>query len=288
MKFEALGLESSDIERLHDQALEIIDESRINELDFIEPYGAETVARDLKRVEERERHFGAERDQLQAENKRLATIFEAIVLEHGELSNWFGENAVTIATSKYDDYENGVDAVVEFQGHEPNTASHLGLALDVTFTTDTTKKFDRLRAQVKSGELAKVKYFHSEHMNIHGQLSKLPEVVVGASKKTVMELAELWAGKKNSVLSEHRIQIMILHQIQEQLDAFARYAMSLGDHRSASVYTERLRIIDEILESKKDLEGRVTYNVTDDEVHAEIMNFLARWKHQIAVSTAAA
>lgn len=280
MKYEALGLDKEDISILHDRALETVDRARVSEADFIEPYGEETVRRDLEKVRSLEESFSS-RESGQ-EMKKIADIFEALIIEHGELSNWFGENAVTIKTSKFDDYENGVDAVIEFRGDEPRSASYLGLAADVTFTNDTTKKFDRLKAQIRSGELARVKYFHSEHMNIHGQLSKLPEVVIGASKATVLELAELWMAKQNRALAEHRIQMMILHQIEEQLLTFAMYAESLGRSEAVAIYNDRYDVVQNIIKEKADIESKVGNDVLHDPVHAEIMNFLARWRQSIA------
>ena len=285
MKFELMGMEGSDIERLHGRAERVIEKARIKEADFLEPYGKETVERDLENVRRKEEKFREESDQGLTELKRIADIFEAIVLENGELNNWFGESAVTVKTSKYDDYENGVDAVVEFRADEPRSASFLGLAADVTFSSDTTKKFNRLKTQIAKGILPRVKYFHSEFANIHGQLSMVPEVIIGASKQTVLEVAELWANRENKELANHRLQIMILHQIEEQLVTLSQYARSIGQQRIADVYADRLGVIRQILEDKIDIEKRVGYTaMTDDPVHAGIMNILAKLRHDIEIS----
>lgn len=278
--FEHVSDERMDIERFHTAAIEVMERDRVKETDFIEPYGAEMVQSDMQRVESLEGKFDERGTEFSDEMKKIADIFEAIILWNSEQSEWLGPNAVTIKSSKYDDYVNGVDAIVEFQSDGQRSASYVGLGTDITFSQDTTKKFDRLKKQIDDGELAKVKYFHSEFMHLHGQLSKLPEVVVGADKSMVLELAELWAGKKFKALSEHRIQIMMLLQSQEQLKTFALYAESIGKLDIAEVYRSRLIIIENILEQKKELVAKTKYEINDT-VHSSIMSFMVRWQKQL-------
>ncbi len=275
--FEGAALERLDFEKMHQKAAESIDDSRIEEEDFRELYG-DQVTTDLERVGRLEKQFAAHGSEESAEMKKVADIFEALVLDCGELNNWFGDNAFTIKTSRFDDYVNGMDMVLEFRGEEEGSASFLGVAADVTFTSDTTKKFDRIRDHIDKGELGKVKYFRSEHMNIDGQLSKLPEVVIGASKKTVMELANLWLEKNQEELAKHYAQIMVLRQMREQLETFSLYARSVGQQESADIYSSRIGIIDGILAEKAQIEREVGWNADSDSVHSEIMSFLKRWK----------
>lgn len=279
MSFEGPSLERLHAEKIHEKAESVIDIHRIKEEDFLDPYGEQTVTSDLEEVRRLEEEVFPEDATAESEaQKKVADIFEAIVLEHGELSDWFGENATTIKTSKFDDYKNGVDMVIEFRGKEPRSASFLGLAADVTFTADTTKKFDKLLTQIEDGVLPKVKYFHSEYMDIHGQLGRLPEVIIGASKKTVMELAEAWISKENRVLARHKIQVMILRQMQMQLETFAQCATTAGRDDIATLYKERLDVIKEILRTKQEIEMEVGHTLEDDHVHADIMSYMRRLK----------
>jgi len=279
--FEKEALENADLERIHKKALEALDRSKFQEENFIDPigpYSKDAVERDLQLVEKREESFKARETAESRANKQLADIFEAIVLEHGELSEWFGENAVTFKTSNYDDYENGVDTIIEFQDPDTRSASYLGLAADITFTGDLTKKFDNLKKQIENGRLARVKYFHSEHMNIHGQLSKLPEVIIGAHRNTVLELAEHWIAGENKQLASHKIQIMILRQMSDQLKTFALYSESINQNEAAKIYAERLAVVNEILDQKQALNIKLGYEVNEDPVHFEMMMFLTRWR----------
>jgi len=278
------GLESAELEHFHEKALRVLEDSRIREEDFIDAsleeknsrafadsYPKETVERDLATVKRDEAHHKAnEQAEGNAEAKMIADIFEAIVIEHGELSEWFGSKAFTMKTSKYDDYEHGVDAVIEFRADDPEDSSHLGLATDVTFRSDSTSKFDRIKGLIEKGRLASVKYFKGAH--------QFPEVVIGVDKKTVMELAELWIGNKNKLLGEHRVQIMILMQARAQLDTFAQYADSIGQGELAKAYRDSLSVIDEIFESKAELVKKVAGELSDDAVHYNIMYTCARFK----------
>lgn len=286
MSFENASIERADIDRMHGRALEVIEDSRIKEEDFTNYYGELDVEKDIKEVDRLEKEFSKTSSQESSEMKKVADIFEALVLQHGELSNWFGESATTVKTSKFDDYVNGVDLLVEFGGEEDET-SHLGLAADVTFTSDTTKKFDRLRSQIDAGELAEVRYFHSDSLDTYEVLSKLPEVIIGAEKRTVMELAELWAERQNKELAEHRIQIMILEQMKEQLETFAMYAESLGKTDVSDIYRQRLSVVEGVLKEKETLAKQVKYELMNDSVHASIMSFLSRWKQGMIAKKAA-
>ena len=278
--FEKRSDESMDIERFHKDAEKIIDQSQFKEDDFVPPYSQDSVNEDKKKIETIQAQFDKRDFEESKEAKKLADIFEASVMWNGEQSDWFGVNASTTKTSKFDDLTNGVDLVVEFAGVLSGSASYVGLATDVTFKADTTSKFDKIRGRIDDGKLAKVKYFHSNIMNFHGQMSQLPEVVIGANRKAVMELAELRAAKKFKQLGEHPIQIMILHQIEAQLETYGLYAESIGNHQFADVFNSRLSIIQGILEAKKDLVAKTKYEI-NDLVHSDIIEFMHRWKKTI-------
>ncbi len=280
-KFEPEGLEKEDIGIIHSKAERVMDKARIKESDFVNPYGQETIDRDLETVRRYERNFEQEMSEYSREQKEVADIFEALILEHGELSDWFGPNAITHKTSKYDDYENGVDAVIEFKSGMSGSASFLGLAADVSFSADTSKKFDRLKTGILKGRLPQVKYFHSSDGYFHGRLNKIPEVVIGASKQTVLELAELWQFKKNKELAIHRIQIMILNQMEEQMETFARFAELNGQDEIARLYRDRLIIVRDILEGKKDIARETSKIISKDFVHEGIMDFLKHWREEM-------
>ncbi|OHA88455.1 MAG: hypothetical protein A2741_01200 [Candidatus Zambryskibacteria bacterium RIFCSPHIGHO2_01_FULL_43_27] len=275
--YELMGLEREDISLIHDKAKAVLREGAFKETDFIgNPYERETVERDIAYVERERARIAKESREEDIELRQLATIFEAIVLENGELSEWFGDNAFTLATSEYDDLQ-GVDMVVEFR--EGASASYLGLAADVTFSGSPNssngvgKKFDRLLARIEKGNLPQVKYFKSQHIPIRGSL-QLPEVIIGVEKATVLELAELWVAKKKRILETHRVQIMILEQIRDQIRFFANYARSVKRDRIAAIYEMRLASVEDILRKKADIARVSRREGREDRVHSQIIEFI--------------
>jgi len=279
--FEASSLERVDREKAHKKAESVLS-GRVKESDFVDVYGEQEVARDLEKVEELKRKFVGDQTPESAETKKIADIFEAIVLEHGELSEWFGENGFTVGVSEYDDFINGVDMVVEFCKVEKSETPHLALGMDVTFTSDTTAKFDRLREQIENGQLAKVKYFSSEHSNIRGGMDNIPEVIVGVDRKTVEELMELWLEKDNRALEGHRVQIMILKEIEAQLRTFAEYSKSLGNDDLTEIYKSRLKIVMNLLAQKTKVYKKVALDLDTDSVYMAITDYMRRWQKIIS------
>ncbi len=250
---------------------------RFIEKEFVgNPFSERDVQEDLAFVEDQESKHKSRETPQSRELKEISDSFEALVLWNGEMAEWFGKTAKTVKTSKFDDYKNGVDMIVSFQ--EGRSVQHLGLAADVTFSSDPKvmrDKFSGLRSQIRNGTLAKVKYFH--HANYHGQLSKLPEVIIGVSMKMVRELEGLWVDGKNTVLANHRVGILLLKQIEAQLITFAKYAESMGQTDARDIYTDRLEIIQGILKEKAELVDKVEGVEETDPVHLEIMKTAQNW-----------
>lgn len=240
-----------------ERANEEIEQYAIKLEDFSDLYGEENISKDKKEVERLEAIFSQDSKEAQQTNK-LATVFEAILCEHSELSEWLGPNVFTIKTSRYDDIKNGVDGVAEF--HEDNSsASHLALAVDITFSSDTSKKFERIKNEINSGKLAKIKYFKSEQMKIRGELANVPRVVIGVEARTVKELADLWTSKDNRALGKHPVQFQILKEIIAELETFKNYANKIGKEKLVKIFNRDLNLVKKIYENKKiddiELEG---------------------------------
>lgn len=218
------------------------------------------VERDKEYVEKMEGIFKEGRTTEEEEGRMLAVIFEAIMHEQSELSDWLGPDATTIKPSRYDDIANGVDQLVEFLNEEE--ASYLAMAVDVTFGEDVVKKFDRIKNEIDSGVLGRVKYFYSENTKKKGFLENVPRVVIGADARTVKELSELWVEGRKKELSQHNIQYQILDEILIQAETFAAYAEKNGKVRVAGAYKDMAKKIGDIIGEKelssesRDLGGR--------------------------------
>ena len=250
MNLEARIFENLTLDESHRRACKTLEEEAIKPEQFEDLYGPQGIKRDERYVAIMEKKFQEPTDTKQEELNKLATIFEAIIHINAELNEWFGPDATTIKTSRYDDIKNGVDSVAEFRENEAS-ASYLALAIDVTFDHDTERKFERIKSEIKKGELAKIKYFYSEHMGIRGELTKVPRVVIGADIQTVKNLSELWMEKNNKALMRHQIQFQILEEILLQLETFAEFVKNNKQPEIAAVYEKTLSVVERIYEEKK-------------------------------------
>jgi len=252
IKFEKSNnqiFENITIGQIYEKAKQALKKDAIDLKEFTDLYGKDNVEKDKKYVDEMEKKFTQEDMPEQIESNKLATIFEAILHDHAELSEWLGPNVYTISTSRYDDIKNGVDTIAEFIEKE-RSASHLGLAIDATFSLDINKKIRRIKNEIINGQLTKVKYFKSNKINFRGELSKIPKVIIGADAKTIQELGKLWFKKRNKELAEHPIQFQILDQILMQLETFEEYAKRNNQHGIAEIYKKTHEIILKIYNEK--------------------------------------
>ncbi len=276
------------------------------EADAIDPrsltyYDKKLVTKDLARTAELKAKFRARAE----EDPRLDTaikrgrLFEAIVADQIEQSNWFGESATHRTASEFDDYVNHVDGIVEFE--DEGTQTHLALAVDVTKSTQhIEEKLNDIRHSILSGKLTEVRYFTSHTQE--GSLKNVPRVIVGASQHTIEHVAQLIftfeatrksAGAQNiseetkrtlhqrfeearNELEKHPLQFALLLEIQTQLRAFHAYAEKVKKPEVATQYARVLGIVDAIIEHKK--EAMPEHNIlTEDPVVATLLERTAHF-----------
>jgi len=262
-----------DLDKAHSKAEKVLGDP-IDPYDFSDIY--RDVDRDVAYVKKMEKTFKEDAEQSSPELREIrksARVFEAIVHEQTELSEWFGQSATTITPSRFDDIKNGVDDIVEFQ-EGPGTASHLALAIDVTTSPDMRAKLDRIREEIKRGHLTEIKYFKSEVLDIKGLRQNVPRVVVGAERKTIHNLMELWLNNDTRALAEHPIQIQMLEEIRSQLIAFRDYAESVGQEKLVATYNKTLKIVESVFKEKKIRPGKHIDDFKNDEVFLSIQDFL--------------
>lgn len=254
-----------DTEAAHSRAQKALTESEID-MDQFTDYDPAVLASDKKEVARLEGLFE------QTPSKIFGDILEALICEHGELSDWFGPQAQVIKTTRFDDYINKIDLVVEFERDEQQF-SYIALGVDVTFgSRDLHKKFDGIRARIDSGELGEVKYFHSERQHFTGRKKKIPQVVIGVEIERVKELGLLWMNRKNKELGEHQVQTAILEQTALELKTFAAYARRTDKRQAAAIFETELQKVRELLEEKKRLG---ISGIPDDKVFLEIQRQLS-------------
>ncbi len=239
--------------------------------DFKDVYQSQ-VADDMRRARAKKIEQEKGNTPRQAIEKMIADILEAIILSESELSNWLGD-ATTMKAADYDDLFNGIDVLAEWRPEGEGT-SVLGLAIDVTFGYDASrKKLLDIRKGVDAGIGGKAKYFQDSLGEFRGMRINMPRVVLGVSKEMVEELAALWVHGDKKALGAHPIQRMLLEEMHMQLRAIHEYAKSRGKEQIANSYLQGLRIVTRLLEEKRALRLGDTAN---DSVYGEIL-------HQTAV-----
>jgi hypothetical protein len=263
------------LSEVEQKAYELLAKKR-NRIDldtFADLYDKAGIEADKKEVEKLEKGHETHNTETQRDLKKLSELFEVMFSQLVELEDWFGDDVFIAETSKFDDYVNGVDAIAEFL--REGSFSHLGLAIDVTFTKDTGNKIKKIVREIQNNHLPKVKYFVSEGGDFRGELSNIPHIILGTDRKTLGQLAELVLDlnflkkrKENqstpqlsqqikevrAKLQNHPLQIELLAQIELQLERFGEYAARLGKMEIAVKYRSVLSIVRKIRDSKKDIE----------------------------------
>jgi hypothetical protein len=227
-----------------EKAKNILAEYQIQMSDFSDLYGEEVISADMSELKQRESNFSAGRvpEIHERVNKELATIFEAMIFDQGESSNWFGENAFLISTSEYDDVVNGVDLVVEWD--QDSGVSRMAAGIDVTFNHNVQKKINAIKRSILNGDLGRIKYFKSEVSNIRGEVSEVPRIILGADVDTVRELTNEWAANNNIRLAEHPVQFQFFDEAISQCNYFIEFAERNNQPRIADAYKDLLRVLD--------------------------------------------
>lgn len=272
--------EQFDMGKAYQRANEVLDADRIDP-EVLEGCDKEMVARDMQYVRDRQARFKIESRPKAEEDKKMATILEAIVHEQVELNDWLGPNAETISASHFDDIANGVDTIVQFQ-REGEHDAHLGLAIDVTFSTDIRDKFNRIMEDIERGRLTEIKYFASPNPEkpdeyVYNGGLKVPRVVIGIERQTVEKLADLWMKKNKKELGTHVVQRVIAKEILDQLALFEQYARSRNNPKSIAETYKRVREMLERSLNEREDGGFETENVgslKNDRVFAVIERYL--------------
>lgn len=264
-------------ERLYPILVPENEKDRIEIDEFEGLYDPAMLERDKKEVERLESIFNKQtQENPEAETwSKRGKLFEAMVNDQIESSNWLGENATVIIPSKFDDYINKIDSILEF--NDEGTRSHLALAIDVTKSLDEVqKKMAQIKKSIDTGELSNIKYFRSE--DERGEKIRIPRVIIGADQKTMNDLAELLLRfhsakgdhfkKVRSSLEKHSAQLQIILEIRNQLSAFKKYAHENGHEDLIPSFDRILEVISPIFGEIKEEDDYLEKlgRVQDDEV----------------------
>lgn len=224
----------------------------IQATDFFDLYDRQKVVDDMLRVKQKRMMIERSETSESKEVKKASEVFEAIILEQSELSNWLGGNVSVLKTSLYDDYFNGTDMIAEW--NEPGESNVLALAVDVTFgSSGVERKLQHVRRDAENGKLGKIKYFKNADGSFRGERTGVPHAVIGIGRKTVEQLAGLWLHKDKHSLAAHPIQRVLVEEMYMQMRLIREYAQAHGRQKVAEAYDRSLAIIAKVREEKKDM-----------------------------------
>jgi|SRR3989344_2810163 len=253
----------------------VLSQCEVNPKKFKGIYSDVDIQRDIDWAEEMEKKFEP------SPIKKYGDIFEAIVYEHGAKSGWFGANSQIIKTSRFDDYKNKIDLVVETHD-EAGKFTQLALGVDVTFgSQDLTKKFIKIRDDIDAGKLGYVKYFFADrpkHQKFAGPLNNIPHVVVGTEVDRVTELGRLWMDpKKEATLATNPIQMTMLEEASLQLGAFRNYAAvgkSNATRALVPILDQKLKDIEKLIKEKRTIGLKSTSpDAVFEEIKRNLLSF---------------
>lgn len=267
--------------------LQSVSHERPDERDFEELYPKSIIDRDLEvvRILEHKFHEGfehlnpAEMRRVE-EGKKRSEALEVIMVEGGELYDWFGEYAFLSRTGKYDDY-NGIDGVLEIvrEEGEDQDPHNIALAIDASMRPDFSsidRKIRRNVERVMGPKKPRVKYFQSAVNGVKKRLDMVLPVVVGVEGKHAEELTDLFGEvirlramkdrnentkkvlkEKLDSIASHPAQIIFLQEIVDQLDAYTAL-FTKRDDKDSLLYSKKAQelsgVIGGIIEGKIDID----------------------------------
>lgn len=234
------------IERAHVVATKTLKENAISLDEFEGFYDQQKLERDREKIRRKEAGF------IHESHKEYSDVLEAVIFDQTSKGMWFGEKTRSIKTSTYDDYYNGSDIIFEFED-AVRALTHLSLSVDVTFGTNTEEeKIAAIKKNIDKGTLGRIDYFKSGRSQFRGEISLVPQVIIGVEKDTVIKLANLWMDKNEhpelaTTLNEHPVRRLILSEILFQLHTFRTYATETGKHDLVPIYEKDIQLIEEII-----------------------------------------
>lgn len=276
----------------HLRNIELLIESkkneRLNEKDFKDIFTEQEIENDLKIVNVLENQFEKDILHLNQEeiirienSKKRSEALEIIITSEGEPNNWFGENAYLTRTTKYDDFINGFDGILEIdsRGTMIDKIQRAALAIDASMKAETYSIDKKIKSNIqkiitKEKPLG-IKYFKSAIDNRKGKLKTIIPVVVGINGEKADELTDFCAqliklksnkektdNEKNlfkeiqKKIEKHSAQFIFLEEIKFQLNMYIRLLENKNDGTS-NLYKQEIKdfieIINNIIGLKKDI-----------------------------------
>ncbi len=150
---------------------------------------------------------------------------------------------------------------------DKRSADYLAIAIDATFSLNINKKANRIKREIKSGKLAKIKYFRSKLLGFRGEKAGIPKFIIGLDKGHLEKLTKTWINHNIKELSQHPLQIILFDEIMLQVEYFKKYAQKVGQTEIAAKYNDIYNIFQRVrVEKQSDWD-----EILKDEKNKEIM-----------------
>lgn len=237
---------------------------------------------DLKEVERLKRIFKEKNKTQSRESREIqlkGSVAEYVLFEHIRNGSWMGRETKIILTSHYDDYKNGVDAVLQFL-REGKGGIHVGLAVDFTLSGhEAARKVEEILRSIEADKVSKVKYFSSDET---GKLKNfdLPLVIVGADHKAVARVSDLYLNREKEenqkALERDPLQFVLLLELRTELSLLKGFAEQNGKKNIANIYSEALQNVERTIKERGITEKELTLSSRTDSVLRYIIKALSR------------
>jgi len=161
-------------ESLNQRGFPVDENCRIKIENFKNIFGEHTIAADKKMVEKIESKFSKE------ENKNIGELLEGVkTVSFNKL--WSNNRLVSLRTSKFDDYFNGIDEVIF------GTETHQPLAA-IDTTTNIKEKTEKVIDKIKNGSQIKYGFYIKDGIK-RGSLNDLPTFIISLKPEELLQFA---------------------------------------------------------------------------------------------------
>jgi len=211
LDFARLTVEEEKFKRAYDSELATMGEEPKPE--SFRRVGTEGRRRaDQLRQDEFARQFAQEK--LEEPELAFGDLLEAFMQVELMRQDWFG--AQFVRTSKYDDYFNGTDGMLEWPDDRPESSARLAIDFTVAESDEVLRKKCR-----KIDRGVQIQYFRSSSRDARGRtfeasLSNVPIVILGVDRAMLRKILEETEGDPEK-LREHPVRALMVEQAAAQV-----------------------------------------------------------------------
>lgn len=229
----------------HQNASALLERERLDPLDYEQEISADRRKEHEDYVAELEAKFREERKTI---GEMGGVMTEAAVFQGIAHGKWLGAESRVYVASKYDDYRNGIDLIVEFSTGGGKHTFFIDVKLGQKSVLAAAREIKR---GIDIGELSEATYFQDEESDTVG-LKEVPKVVVTLDEVTVGRLNRLALSNNLATMAHDVVRFRILEDICQQFALFAEYAEETKKPAIAQKHREIQQGIQRVLAQMKE------------------------------------